>query len=849
MNFKPIKLKVNYTDEKYAVSHTQRPMFSWGAEHTLKNAVQSEYRICVEFAGEVLWDSGFVKSDLQTAVYGGSPLPSGAAVKWSLIIRDNFGNISRRAESFFKTALFEPWQGRWIGPDKDYGHKVIYFKKDFVLDKLPQRAVLYHCGIGLDKAYINGVPTNEYRLSPPFTNYAKACSYVTDIINTLSLCVGKNTVNIGVAGGWRKNYGRYLENLSEERQIEFMGEIALNAMLVLYFNDGKQIVVATNTDWDVCDGKIVYAHLFNGERYDDNYPAGKLGKAKLSGLKTKLTPQTIEPVCIKREIVPRRRHVIDGINIYDFGENFSGVVRLKINGICKGSVSFIVRHAEELDENGTLYTKPLRSAEATDVYSAKDGKCSIDYSPEFTYHGFRYASLEICGDYVGEIEVSAFNFYTDIDTDGFFKCSNPLVNAFYKCVIRTERSNLHSIATDCPQRDERMGWLNDATVRFLAMGYNFHIPGLFAKTAEDIKNEQDSAGRITCTAPFVYGERPADPVCTSFLITAMEYYKWTGSIELIERHYEDFCAWDNYLHTRCTTGLVDYTYYGDWAGPEDCCYAVSTIGASETEKSEEYDTQAANSIYLPGIIISSGCHYLNCILLTEFSRLLGKDGSQFQERAKQIQAAYLEKWLNRATGEIYNGSQACQAFSLFIGIIPAEYTKKAAEVMNRAVKDAGYRLQTGNITTPLLLDMLSKYGYNNTAWRLLTRDKYPSWGYMLANGATTLWERFEYKKHSGMNSHNHPMYGAAIRWLYENLAGFRVYIPLKEYVLAPDLPEDLLYFEMQIPLLSGDIYIKCEKKYGAFFVFLDVPFGMKVRLRIKEKELCFGSGYHAVKEV
>lgn len=853
MEFHPIELRTNYMKSEYAIVEDDNILFSWGAINSEENAYQTAFRIVVSSFGECMWDSGNVISEDQSVRYKGIGLKSGAIHEWTLELTDNFGNVSRKEKGCFKTVCFEEWKGEWIKSPLERAHEAQYFVSDFILEDMPERAVLHYCGIGLSKAYVNGEALSRDRLQPAFTNYAKECEYVTDIVDAKQLKLGKNVIGIVVGGGWRKNYGHYLDNLSEKRKIEFMGDIALNAQLVLYFKDGKKRIIATDTAWKCMSGAITYTHLFNGETYDEykentdwntnyfKYDNQPVLKSDFNTLQ--LRPQLIEPIRIKRSIKPVAEYYVNGKHIFDFGENLAGVVTLCADGCCKDKVAFKMKHAELTKQNGELFSEPLRGARAEDIYIAKAGECHIRHTPEFTYHGFRYVQLETEGDFCGKVSLEAVSFYTDIDTDNYFKCSDMLVNEFYNCVIRTERANLHSIATDCPQRDERMGWLNDATVRFSALKYNFMPIRLLEKIVRDISNEQDDEGRITCTAPFIYGERPADPVCSSFLIAAREHYLITGNTSLIKKYYKNFAAWNNYLKSRRSDGIVNYSYYGDWAGPADCCYSVDTIGNSDTKKLEEYDTDAANSIYVPGELISTALHYFNYQILIEFAQLIGKneDAEGFIKEADIVKNAFLKKWYH-GNGIVHNGSQACQALALYVKILPESEEKYAAGIMNNAVENAGFRLQTANITTPMLMNMLMKYGYGNSAWKLLNRKEYPSWGYMIANGATTIWERFELKKNSGMNSHNHPMYGAAVSSLYEGLAGIRVIVPAEEYEIKPFIPDGINYYEIKIPTIRGSIYIKAEYKYERKTVCISVPFGIKVKINNMELK----TGFHCV---
>lgn len=855
MEFYPIEMRTNYMKSEYAVCEDTKPLFSWGAVNSLNNTYQTAFRVVVSSGEECLWDSGLVESDEQKVVYGGESLKSGAVHEWTLEITDNFGNVSKKGKGFFKTVCFDEWEGKWIESTLETGHEVQYFVSSFKLDFLPQRAVLYHSGIGLDKAYINGNSVNDDRLQPAFTNFERESQYVTDIIDVNHLKIGENVIGIAVGGGWRKNYGDYLDNLSEERKIEFMGDMRLNAQLVLYFGDGSKKIIATDDSWKCLNGAITYSHLFNGETYDEfeenadwntnylNYENKPVRKSDFDILKLK--PQVIEPVKEKRIIKPVKDYYVNGKHIFDFGENLAGVTVLSANGFCNGKVEFKIKHAELLGQNGELFCDPLRGAKAEDRYIAKEGEINISHTPEFTYHGFRYAQLEIDGDFDGTVTLEAISFYTDIDADNHFKCSDMTVNEFYNCVIRTERANLHSVASDCPQRDERMGWLNDATVRFSAMKYNFMPARLYEKFVNDVANEQDDEGRITCTAPFVYGERPADPVCSSYLIAAKEHYLITGSCDLIDKYYNNFVMWNNYLKSRRVDGIVTYSYYGDWAGPEDCCYNAECIGDSDTERLEGYEPGAANSLYVPGELMSTVCHYMNYQMLIDFASLTGRldDVECFKKETEIVKKAFLKKWY-AGEGVIHNASQACQALALYTGLAPEGEEEKAAEVMNNAVVSAGYRLQTANISTPILLKMLFKYGYGNTAWKILSRTEYPSWGYEIANGATTIWERFELKKNGGMNSHSHPMYGASVGSLYEGLAGLKIVSPGREYDVSLFMPEGVNYFELKIPTVRGTIYIKAEYKYDEKTAYISVPFGITLNFEAKGKKEVLNSGFY-----
>ena len=847
MNFKPQNLKVNFFDEKYAVDGLGCPIFNWSAISD-DGVCQTEYRITVFDAENCFWDSGFVKSNELTATYAGEKLPSGSIINWSLQIKDNNGDLSSQAVSKFKTACYDEWQGKWIESPLERDFEAQYFKKKFELKKIPQKAVLFHSGLGIDKAFINNKKTNDYYLSPAFTNYQKECQYLTDIIDVSFLNIGENEIQIIVAPGWRKNYGKFLENMSKERQVEFMGNMCLNAQLVLTFDDGGRQIISTDDTWEVSTGNIIYSHLFNGEVYQENANRQE-GNVRYSAFRPeKFVAENVEPISIKEKFKPINSYRINGKTIYDFGENLSGIVQLVAKGYCSSECAFIIRYAEDCDESGNVFTEPLRSALATDKYLCSEGSCNIKFLPEFTYHGFRYIELDIEGDFCGEIEIEAYKFYTDIDAGGFFRCSNPIINEIFNVIVRTEKCNIHSIASDCPQRDERLGWMNDATVRFMNMGYFFHIPNLFEKIIRDVINEQDNEGRITCTAPFIFGEQPADPVCSAFIVAAYEHYLYTGETRIFSEYYDCFVKWVNFLKSCEIDGIVNYSYYGDWAGPEKYCTVVKTIGNTDTEVLEGFEPGAAHSKFVPGTMVSTGISFLNYRILAHIAKILNKkdDEELFKKQVDRIQKAYLDKWVR--DGKVFNGTQGCQAFSLYIGIIPDEQVENAVRLLKASVDNGNKHIQVGNIIAPMVYETLGKYGYVDCAWDILCSLNYPSIGHMIANGATTVWERYESKKDAGMNSHNHPMHGSVAGFIYRTLLGFKVLSPNKKYQISPSLPKDLSYLEMKVPLLCDSIYIKIAKSESSTNIIINVPFGMEIVFELNGQKCILGSGLNSIKQ-
>ena len=357
-----------------------------------------------------------------------------------------------------------------------------------------------------------------------------------------------------------------------------------------------------------------------------------------------------------------------------------------------------------------------------------------------------------------------------------------------------------------------MGWLNDATSRFEATPYIADVGRLFPKIVRDCIDVQDADGSITCTAPFAFGCRPADPVCSSYLLAGWEAWLHTGNLEILEEGFEGFAAWNAFLRSHSENGSVDYSYYGDWAAPAYAC------------QSEEFAVSAVT----PGILMSTGYYYFNSRLLAQIADLLGKPerAEAFRREAEGIREAFLKKWWNAETGCVGTGSQGCQSFALWLDILPEEGRQRAADLLHSDLVEKQFRFTTGNLCTRYMLEMLVKYGYVEDAWTLLTREEYPSIGFMIQNEATTVWERFELKKNPLMNSHNHPMYGAVSRWFFACLAGLT---PLdggwKRFAVQPCFPEKLLSASAGVPTPYGEAVLRWVHRYGSRYVYLQVPFG------------------------
>ena len=328
-------------------------------------------------------------------------------------------------------------------------------------------------------------------------------------------------------------------------------------------------------------------------------------------------------------------------------------------------------------------------------------------------------------------------------------------------------------------------------------------------------------------------------MCSSYLVAAWQNYLHNGDVETIRENFDGFAAWEQCLLNNSEGYIVGYSYYGDWAGPSYACEAE----------------EKAKSAVTPGQFMSTGYSYYNCVLLERFARILGREeqAEKYRALAGEIRRAMLEKWYDPQTAQMATGSQACQAFSLWLGILPESDRARAAKHMRDDLVSREYRFTTGNLCTRYLLDMLCEYGYADEAYELMTREEYPSFGYQIQQEATTVWERFELKKNGGMNSHNHPMYGAAGSWLYTHLAGIRPTGAGFETVeIAPCLPQKLMSAQAAVETAHGRIQVRWVRRYGGAHLYVDLPVGVTATVRFGGREYraeagssCFHDGQRA----
>lgn len=483
-----------------------------------------------------------------------------------------------------------------------------------------------------------------------------------------------------------------------------------------------------------------------------------------------------------------------------------------------------LKFAESVYEDGTVNQENLTTAFSTDKYILK-GKGEEVWEPRFTYHGFRYVQVEGYPGEPGLDSITGKLVRSAVSGVSQFECSNDLINKIHQNVLWTEEDNLHSVPTDCPQRAERMGWLNDMSVRIEEIVYNFNVASFMTKWEADIKDTQDEAGAIADTAPYVYGSHPADPVSSTYILVPWYMYLFYGDKRILEQYYDGMTKWFEYLRSRSRNGLVKYGFYGDWASP-----------VTVSEKINGIPTPVSS--ITPLEYVSSVHNYYNAVLLAKIAKILRKssDADRFTALAGEIRDAINAKYLDASAKTYGTSSQAFNTFALFLELAPPELREGILEnLVSDLEAKHGYHLTTGNLCTKYIFEVLSDRGLADIAYNTATQTDYPSWGFMISKGATTIWERWELETGRGMNSHNHPMYGTISTWFMKHLAGIRPdeeYPGFERFIIKPLIPGDLEYVSASLLTLKGEIRSAWRKIGNSLIMDVAVPFNSRARLFI-----------------
>ena len=834
---KPTDLTVEQLHEPLGVGG--RPRFSYKVEDAANGAVQESVRIRVYSSRELLeagdadmWDCTMETNGMSMIEYDGATLEDVHRYFWTVEIRDSLGNTGISQAASFVTGIIDGgWKAGFMGPEAfSYAqNRAVYCRADFRVRAGLKNAYALVCGLGYHVFSINGRKQGDAVLEPGFTTFDKRVQYVMHDISA-ALNEGVNTLGVVLGEGWYNNRHEVFDRFEFLKPLSWLGLPKVSYQIYLRYEDGSQEVLLSGPDsgLTVGSGPIVYNNVFNGEHYDArlerawDMPGGGEGfkpAIEVDAPCSIIEAELAEPIKVVRTIMPVSVSCpAEGVCVYDFGQNFAGWVRIETDAACGTRID--LRFAEMLYPDGTVNQENLRWAKNNDVYICRGGQQS--WEPSFTYHGFRYVQLEGCGP--ESIKLTGCVVRSALPRGGDFHCSDELLNKIQRCVVWTEESNLHSVPTDCPQRDERQGWVNDCTVRIEELIYNFSAGAFLRKWMKDLADTQDEDGSIKDVAPRVFGADKADPLSSVFLFVPWFNYMFGGDIKIIGDYYEALKAWEQYLISRSHFGIMDYYNYGDWAGPVD-----GGVGGAEAN--------SALSAITPGQFVATVFFYENARLLARMARLLDKpdEAEKYSQLADYIRVSINREYFNPETAQYALGSQASNLLALHFDIVPEEKRQAVLANLVEDIKAHDYHLTTGNIATKYLFEVLSDNGLCDVAYAIATKEDYPSWGYMFSKGATTIWERWELGTTSAMNSHNHPMYGTISTWFYKHLAGIRPLSPAFERVLiAPKPAQKLEHASAWVETPRGRVSSAWRRTESGLHMSIVLPLGTTAEIVLPE---------------
>jgi len=827
------------------------PRLSWRILSEERNVKQTAYRVLVASSSAKLdrdegdlWDSGQVVSDNSISVfYGGKPLKSDAEVFWKVKVYTNKGECDWSAPARWQVGLlyYKDWDKRWIGFDRYFNTddqqagylSARYFRKEISLSKKVAKATAYIIGLGLYEFYIDGKKIGDQVLAPGLTDYTQNVMYNTfDVTEQLT---GNNHA-LGVTLG----NGRYYAVRQEKPyKVKDFGFPKMQLQIRITYTDGSKQTLYTDNTWKgTTDGPIRSNNEYDGEVYDARkelqgwaslgyddtawiaaeYVQEPGGKYESQINRNMKVMQDIKPVSIRSE---------DGKYILDFGQNFSGWVKMRVQGVRGTEVT--LRFAEALQEDGTLSRDNLRAAKATDTYILKGDDEEV-WEPRFTYHGFRY--VEVSG-YPGEADIDDFMgrfVYDEMETVGEFSSSNPLLNQIHKNAWWGIASNYKSIPVDCPQRNERQAWLGDRPTSAYGENFLFDNANFYVKWLEDIRLSQKTDGAIPDVAPAFwryYSDNMTWP--SAYPMIADMLFRHTGDVRVLQDHYPSMKKWMDYMRARYMNdkGIITKDSYGDWCAPP------ATIEAGRGKSADKK---------YPNPVLSTAYYYYLLQLMADFSVHMGneRDRADFLQQATQIRKDFNLQFYNQ-NGGYGNNTLTENLLAMYFGLVEeGEKVKLADRIVEIIEEENRGHLSTGVVGTQWIMRTLTDMGRSDLAFKLTTNKTYPSWGYMIEHGATTIWELWNGNTaHPQMNSENHVMMlGDLLVWSYENLAGIKSKENGFQTIrMEPEMIDGLHSVNASYRSLYGEITSSWSKSKSAFEWTVSIPANAKAEIYLPTKNL------------
>jgi len=756
------------------------PKLSWILQSDRDNTMQESYEIRAALSPDnlakkekQLWNSEKVASSQSIHIkYEGQSLKSYQRIYWQVRVEDNHGKKSKWSDpAFFEMGILDndAWEADWITPsweeDVKKSNPSPYLRKEFALDKAIKKARLYISAQGLYQVEINGSRVGDQEFTPGWTSYDTRLQYqVYDI--TSQLVQNQNAIGITLGDGWFRGILGWGDN----RNI-WGDKLTAIAQIIVEYSDGSEAIITTNDSWKATTGPILESDIYNGEVYDANKELKDWSKPGFDDSSWETTskaevPKEIliapegPPVKIVNELEPLSIEKRDEGWLVDMGQNMVGWIRIKASG--KNGDVITLRHAEVLDKDGMMYYDNLRAAECTNIYSLKGG-VEETFEPHFTFQGFRYVMVS---GYPGELnadDIRGMVIHSDMKPSGTFTCSDPMINQLQHNIVWGLKGNFLDVPTDCPQRDERLGWTGDAQVFAPTACFNMNAATFYTKWLRDLAADQDEDGSIPHVIPNILGHGGATGWADAGIMIPWAMYLDYGDISVLENQYESMKQWIAYMKERAGEDLIweGDPHFGDWL----------SFASTRSDYMGAYT--------LKDLIATAYYAYSSSIVARVADILENeKDAAYYRDLSEKVSLAFKEEFMT-PKGRLVSHTQTAYTLALAFDLLDDDNALRAAEFLAKDVEEFRH-ITTGFLGTPLISLTLTDIGRNDLAYMLLKRTSYPSWLYPVTMGATTIWERWDGQKpdstfqDKGMNSFNHYAYGAIGKWMYQVVAGIGI---------------------------------------------------------------------------
>lgn len=815
----------------------KHPRFSWKLESGERDTIQQLYHIVVTADEKIVWETKAESEESVLIPYAGEELRDETLYQVSVEATDNHGNTAV-GEMYFETGILLPetFQAKMIThdfPEEETACPIFF--RTFAAKGNVKKARIYTTARGVYEAYLNGERIGEDRMTPGWTSYHHRLQY--QIYDITEMIREENEIEIMVGNGWYKGIFGFMltPNIYGDRVGAF-------AEIHLEYEDGSREAICTDESWNARTGAVRYSEIYMGETIDttiseaqDREQSGiRTGSVSVMEFdKSTLTAQENESVRITERVLAKKLIVTPkGEKLVDFGQNLTGLVELKVHG--RKGQKIVIHHAEVLDKDGNFYPDTLRQAKSEDTYIC-NGEEQV-FLPHFTFHGFRYISVEGMDDMRLD-QFTACVMHSDMEKSGDFQCSNPKVNQLQSNIAWGQRSNFLDIPTDCPQRDERLGWTGDAQIFSWTASFNRNTALFFRKWMRDVAAESSLEKGVPHVVPDILGQYSSSAWSDVAVIVPWVVYQMYGDKGILEENWKCMHEWVDYIKSQCcANGLWQTGFqYGDWLA---------------LDKEESADRTGATDKYM----IANAYYLYVTDLVRQTAEVLG-----FAEEAEKYQKLYdttLEAFRQEyytSTGRIVSETQTGAILSLYFNLAREKDRERILQILKTNIENHKNHLATGFVGTPYLCHTLSENGEHELAATVFMKEDYPSWLYAVNMGATTIWERWNSIMPdgsfdvSGMNSLNHYAYGSIGDWMYRKVAGVSQLKPgYKKFKVQPMFVKGIEEAGVTFESIYGQIESKWSCKDGKICGYVKVPVNTTAEIHLPEKEevLTVGSGVY-----